>query len=101
IELTQILQDSSEVNVQLILSIVLNSLIAALTVGGKAFGKYFAIHSSTHIILFAGKIVYFIENKLKIKIFAVKSKSKNKSSTKNKELLHCVQFYNQRIRQFM
>src|SRR5699024_2327017 len=76
IELTQILQDSSEVNVQLILSIVLNSLIAALTVGGKAFGKYFAIHSSTHIILFAGKIVYFIENKLKIKIFAVKSKSK-------------------------
>src|SRR5699024_12473831 len=59
IELTQILQDSSEVNVQLILSIVLNSLIASLTVGGNEFGKYFAIYSSTHIILFAGKIFCF------------------------------------------
>src|SRR5699024_3530811 len=58
IELTQILHDKTDFNAQLVLSIVLNSLIAAVTVGGKAFGKYFAIHSSTHIILFAGKIVY-------------------------------------------
>lgn len=75
IELTIILSGSNSSSAQIILSILFTSLIAALTVGGKAFGKYFAIHSSTEIILFAGKITHFIEQKLKIKVLP-KSKSK-------------------------
>ncbi|WP_099158461.1 hypothetical protein [Virgibacillus ndiopensis] len=54
--------------VQITLSVVVTSLVAAFTVGGKALGKYFAINSSTHIIFFAGKVIAVIENKLKIRI---------------------------------
>src|SRR5699024_10497917 len=57
----------------IIVSVALTSLVAALTVGGKAVGKYFAIHSSTKIIHFAGKGIAFFEDKLKIKVL---SKSK-------------------------
>lgn len=40
------------------LSIVLTSIVAALTVGGKAFGKTLAMTKSTQIILFAGKLAF-------------------------------------------
>jgi len=53
---------------QITLSVLLTSFVAAFTVGGKALGKSYAIHSSTSIIVFAGKIIYIIENKLKIKV---------------------------------
>ncbi|MGM8213461.1 hypothetical protein ACLIBH_11855 [Virgibacillus sp. W0430] len=53
---------------QIALSVLLTSLIAALTVGGKAIGKHFAIHSSTKIIIHTGKIIAFIEKKFKIRI---------------------------------
>jgi len=76
IEITTIFQGTSNSTLQLTLSIVLTSLIAALTVGGKAFGKYFAIHSSTNILLFTGKIIYFIENKLKINVLPKNKKKK-------------------------
>ncbi|WP_188453698.1 hypothetical protein [Virgibacillus oceani] len=55
-------------SLQITLSVVLTSLVAALTVGGKALGKYFAINASTNIIFFAGKVISLIENKLKIRI---------------------------------
>ncbi len=83
IEIAALFQsDGGYSNLQIVLSIVFTSLIAALTVGGKAFGKYFAIHSSTGILLFSGKIIYFIESKLKIHIFP---KPKNKKKLKKKE----------------
>ncbi|MGM8365091.1 hypothetical protein ACLIBG_06340 [Virgibacillus sp. W0181] len=53
---------------QITLSVLLTSFIAALTVGGKAIGKYFAIHSSTNIIIYTGKIIAFIEKNFKIRI---------------------------------
>lgn len=68
-QLAQLLQMTDGSSVQLILSIVLTSFIAALTVGGKAFGKFYAIHFSTNILLYTGKVIYFIEQKLKITIF--------------------------------
>jgi CBS domain containing-hemolysin-like protein len=49
-------------------AVIFTSLIAALTVGGKAFGKSFAIHYSNDIIFQVGRLVYFAEDKLKIKI---------------------------------
>ncbi len=58
------------------LSIVLTSIVAALTVGGKAFGKTLAMTKSTQIILFAGKLAFFVENKLNIRIFTFIKKEK-------------------------
>ena len=64
---------------QIAISVILTSLVAALTVGGKAVGKFFAINASTKIILFAAKIIAFIEEKLKIKILSQEKKKGNKS----------------------
>ncbi|MFD2637398.1 hypothetical protein [Piscibacillus salipiscarius] len=60
------------------LSIVLTSIVAALTVGGKAFGKTLAMTKSTQIILFAGKLAFFVENKLNIRILPSLKKKNNK-----------------------
>ena len=54
---------------EITLNVFLTSLVAALTVGGKAIGKFFAINHSISIIMFAGKIISIIEGNLKIKIF--------------------------------
>ncbi|GAA0416624.1 MAG: hypothetical protein ACQEWU_09185 [Bacillota bacterium] len=54
--------------VQITISVLLTSVVAAITVGGKALGKFFAINASTSIIFFAGKVISVIENKLKIRI---------------------------------
>src|SRR5690625_2334274 len=72
IDITRLMQQSPSSSTQIILNIVLTSLVAALTVGGKALGKYFAIHSSTSIILISGKVVYFIQEKLKITVLPTK-----------------------------
>lgn len=64
---------------QIIISVVLTSLVAALTVGGKAIGKFLAIHASTKIIFFVGKIIAFIEEKFKIKIFTNEKKETRNS----------------------
>ncbi len=45
-----------------ILTLLMSSMVSALTVGGKAIGKTFAINSSTVIVHFVGKMIYFIGN---------------------------------------
>ncbi|KIL45939.1 hypothetical protein [Jeotgalibacillus campisalis] len=62
------------------LNIGLTSLIAALTVGGKAIGKSVAIEFSRDIIFRAGKTLQFVEEKLHIVIIkdTKKTKMKNK-----------------------
>ncbi|MBO8154833.1 MAG: hypothetical protein H0Z32_00110 [Bacillaceae bacterium] len=57
-------------------SVIFTSIIAALTVGGKALGKYFAIHASTSIILFAGKVIALVQDKLHIKVLPDLKKSR-------------------------
>lgn len=63
---------------QPVLNTILTSIVAALTVGGKAVGKTLAMSKSTQIILMAGKILYFIETKLHIKILPNLKKKKKK-----------------------
>ncbi|WP_226035063.1 hypothetical protein [Aquibacillus saliphilus] len=64
----------------IIVSVILTSLVAAITVGGKAIGKFLAIHSSTNIIFFVGKTIAFIEDKFKIKIMpSEKKETRNKT----------------------
>jgi len=58
------------------LSVILTSLVAALTVGGKALGKYYAIHASTKIIMVTGKVIAFIQRKFKINILPLDNKRK-------------------------
>ncbi|MUK87174.1 hypothetical protein GMD78_02010 [Ornithinibacillus sp. L9] len=65
-------------SIHITLSVVLTSLVAALTVGGKAVGKFLAIHSSTTIIFFVAKVIAFIEENLKIKILSFANNGDNK-----------------------
>src|SRR5699024_895206 len=69
IEIASIANIQEESIIQISLSVFLTSIIAALTVGGKAVGKYFAINSSTEIVIIAGKFIYILESILKIKVF--------------------------------
>src|SRR5699024_11506879 len=55
IEIMNINNIEEESLLQIGLSVFLTSIIAALTVGGKAIGKYMAMNSSTEIIIIAGK----------------------------------------------
>ena len=64
--------------VQYIISVVFTSVIAALTVGGKALGKTFAISYSKDIIFQVGKVLQFVENKFHITIIKDKKDKKRK-----------------------
>ena len=61
-------------------SIVLTSIIAALTVGGKAMGKTFAIQNSKDIIFGVGKMLSFLERNFHIVII---KENKGKTAQKN------------------
>ncbi|MCP3738540.1 hypothetical protein [Rossellomorea sp. BNER] len=68
------------------LSVFMTSLIAALTVGGKGFGKSIAIRYSKDIIFQVGKVLQFVEDKFRIVIIKdtkVKKKKKNTRLTEN------------------
>lgn len=41
-----------------LVTLLMSALVAGLTVGGKAIGKTFAIHSCTQIVSFVGKTIY-------------------------------------------
>ena len=45
-----------------VVSLLMSSLVAALTVGGKALGKGFAVRSCTEIVYHAGQFIYFFRN---------------------------------------
>ena len=45
-----------------VISLVMSSLVAALTVGGKAIGKGVAVNSCTEIVYHAGQVIYFFQN---------------------------------------
>ncbi|MGP4074359.1 hypothetical protein [Halobacillus sp. K22] len=65
--------------VQITISVILTSIVAALTVGGKALGKFFAINSSTKIIFFAARVIAWLESTTKIRILSSASSSNKKT----------------------
>ncbi|WP_082233884.1 hypothetical protein [Halobacillus massiliensis] len=79
IQLANALGSSDGSGVQITLSVLLTSIVAALTVGGKAVGKFFAIHSSTKIIFATARVIAWIESNLKIRILSVSTKSTRKT----------------------
>lgn len=63
----------------------LTSLIAAFTVGGKAFGKSFAITYSRDIIFRVGKVIHFLEEKFHLSIIKDNRKKKTKQKIKQRK----------------
>jgi len=51
---------SFEMSVASVVPLILSSLVAALTVGGKAIGKGIAVSSCTDIDYHAGQLIYFV-----------------------------------------
>lgn len=43
-----------------VMGLVMSSVVSGLTVGGKAIGKTFAVNSSTAIVHFVGKTIWFL-----------------------------------------
>ena len=41
-----------------VMSLIMSALVAGLTVGGKAIGKFFAVNSCTKIVYTVGKVLY-------------------------------------------
>lgn len=66
---------------QSVANIVFTAVVSALTVGGKALGKTFAIQNATQIVLLIGKLFYFLETRFGMKLFAGR---KNKVSNGKK-----------------
>ena len=58
----------------MIVNIVLAGIVAAFTIGGKAFGKTIALSKGKDIIYFSGRVIYFFKNIFK----------RNKKSEKRK-----------------
>ncbi|MFG6148569.1 hypothetical protein [Halobacillus sp. B23F22_1] len=79
IQLANVFGHSDGSTVQITLSVVLTSIVAALTVGGKAVGKFLAIHSSTKIIFMTARVIAWIESSFKINILSASTKSTRKS----------------------
>ena len=67
---------------QTIISVVFTSVVAAVTVGGKALGKSFAIRYSTYVIFQVGRLLYLVEEKLKIKMIPRAPKKSRKNELK-------------------
>ncbi|OEF98450.1 hypothetical protein [Desulfuribacillus alkaliarsenatis] len=68
--------DSSSTMFENVLKVTATSIVAALTVGGKAIGKAIAIKYSQQIISVVGKILNIIEKKFNIKFFDSKNNKK-------------------------
>ncbi|MET3684318.1 hypothetical protein ABID56_002444 [Alkalibacillus flavidus] len=79
IQLATAISNGDTNNIQFVIGIIFTSFVAALTVGGKALGKSFAVRMSTNLVLFAGKLTAFIEDTLHIRILPAKNnKDKNR-----------------------
>ncbi|WP_404428577.1 hypothetical protein [Sutcliffiella horikoshii] len=61
-----------------IVAVVFTSVVAAVTVGGKAFGKSMAIRYSTPILFQVGRLFYILEDKFHIVVLKDNKKRKNK-----------------------
>jgi len=75
LRIAQILGQGDGSTLQFVISVIFTSIVAAVTVGGKAMGKFFAVHSSTEIIFFAARVIALIERKLNISLLPREKKN--------------------------
>jgi CBS domain containing-hemolysin-like protein len=69
---------------QLAVAVIFTSVVASLTVGGKAFGKSLAMRYSTEIIFQVGRFLYLLEHKLKVKLIKNKKRKRSKRNGERK-----------------
>ncbi|MBM7542443.1 hypothetical protein [Amphibacillus cookii] len=72
LQLANVLGHGDGSAVQLTINVIMTSVVAALTVGGKAIGKFLGIHYTTTIIILVGKTLAFLDSKFKIKLLKKK-----------------------------
>ncbi|MGG3737914.1 hypothetical protein [Aeribacillus pallidus] len=72
-------QNGSNVS-EYVINVLFTSVIASLTVGGKAFGKTLAIRYSKEIIFRVGKLLQFFEDKFHIVIIKEKKRKKSRKN---------------------
>ena len=65
----------SRTTMENLLHVLMTAFVAALTVGGKALGKSIAINRAERIVFQIGKVLYFLEEYLHIRIFEAKRKN--------------------------
>ncbi|WP_338016884.1 hypothetical protein [Paenibacillus antri] len=63
-------------------TVVFSAIVSALTVGGKAVGKSFAIHYSIPIVLWIGRFFFLLERRFGIRIWGGKKKTNGKRGNK-------------------
>jgi CBS domain containing-hemolysin-like protein len=85
IQFTLALHYKEDSPIHFIISVIFTSLVAALTVGGKAVGKSIAIRFSTDIILIVGRLFYMLENRFNIVILKDKKKKTKKQRNKKRK----------------
>lgn len=66
-----------------ILTIIITSLVASFTVGGKAFGKSIAMLNAERIIFQTAKVFNFLEKRLGLDILPDKKKKNNRNNKVN------------------
>jgi CBS domain containing-hemolysin-like protein len=72
---------------EIAVSVVFTGIVSAMTVGFKALGKSVAIEYATDLVLFMGKLFYFLETRFGIRIFAG---GRKKSQTGRREQSRAV-----------
>jgi CBS domain containing-hemolysin-like protein len=80
LQLSLMAGQSDNSNYYFVTAVIFTSVVAGLTVGGKALCKTLAIRGSTEIIFTMGKMIYFLENRLGIPVFARLQRSKNRKT---------------------
>lgn len=74
--------------VQIAINVLLTSIVAAVTVGGKALGKSFAITYANEIVFQVAKLFYFLESRFHIKLFNVRP-ANDKKQHRKREIKEC------------
>ncbi|RYL92355.1 hypothetical protein EWI07_09990 [Sporolactobacillus sp. THM7-4] len=85
VELVALFSSKSGGLIEYAMSVIVTSLVAALTVYVKALGKTYAIRYSTDIIYKVGFLIYFTEQRLHIPILSLLDQRKNNKARKRKE----------------
>ncbi len=57
-----------------VVGVIVAALISAITVGGKALGKSFAIHNATSIVLWIGKLFHLLEHRFGLRFLQPRRK---------------------------
>lgn len=88
IQMAKLIQTNEGSFLYIFISVLITSIIATLTVGGKALFKTVAIYQSTNIVLYTGKTLYYlrtIANFFNLKKYIRKNigKTRRKQQSKN------------------